>query len=1068
MNGLIAAALGRSRLLVAALILILGAGWISWRDIPKEAEPDVRIPIIYVAVKLQGISPEDSERLMVRPIEQKLRGIEGVKEMRSTAFEGGANVLMEFEAGFNSEKALADVREKVDQAKPDLPQEAEEPTVHEVNLSLFPVLVVTLAGDVQERALLRLARDLRDRVESIPAVLEAKIVGTRDELVDIIIDPVKVESYGLSADKIIQSVNRSNQIVTAGSLDTGSGRFAIKIPGLLSSVNDILDLPLVVDGDRVIRVREVAEVRRSFKDREAYARVDGKPAVALEISKRTGTNIIETIERVRAVVEAEKVGWPEGVVVGYSQDKSEEIRNMLSDLENNLAIAVILVLFIVLGSLGWRTTALVAVAVPGSFLAGILLLSGMGFTVNLVVLFGLIFAAGNVVDGAIVVTEYADARMAEGMDKREAYSLAARRMAWPIIASTATQLAAFLPLLFWPGVVGEFMKFLPISQFVTMGAALLMALLFVPALGAMFGRAGGGTATSDAVKAIAANDIDSQRGFTAGYVRMLSGALRRPGLVLTGAMVLLVAVAVAYGKIGKGVEFFPKIEPDRALIIVHARGNLSIAEQDALVAEVEDRIIELQGRTGELASIYTTSGRQTNNNRELTEDAIGVVTLEFGFWQNRRRAEVILNDILDRTRDLAGITVEARKEEGGPPVGKPIHIQIGARDPEAIPPAARQIRARLEGMEGLRNIEDSLPLPGIQWELEVDRAQAAKFGADVTAIGNMLKLVTNGLKLSEYRPTDSDEEIDIVVRYPVSDRGILRLDRVRIQTDMGLVPIANFVTRVAAPKTGTLKRVDQRRVITVKADVLPGVLADAKLAEIQSWLAAQPKDPRIEITFKGQDEEQKKASAFLSKAFMGAIFLIFLILLAQFNSLYQTALILSAVIMSTLGVLIGLLVAGEPFGIVMSGIGVVALAGIVVANNIVLIDTFNQFRREGNAPREAILMTGAERLRPVLLTALNNVLGLMPLVFGINIDLLGREATIGAPSAQWWIQLSQAIVYGMAFATVLTLVLTPCALMLRENIATRIARWRDRKPAAPKPPALPVNDAGVPPRAAAE
>ncbi|HEX6979692.1 MAG TPA: efflux RND transporter permease subunit [Alphaproteobacteria bacterium] len=1044
MNAILGAAFSRSRFVLASLILLLLAGWTAWVEIPKEAEPDVRIPIIYVSMIHQGISPEDAERLLVRPMEQELRSVEGIKEMRATAYEGGAFVLMEFEAGFNAEKALDDVREKVDQVRPELPEDTEEPTVHEVNLSLFPVLVVTISGDIGERALLRLARELRDRIESIPAILEAKIVGTRDELVEVVIDPLLAESYGLSADKVIAEIARSNQIIAAGSLDTGKGRFAVKVPGLFATVEDILEMPVVAAQDRVVRVREIAEVRRTFKDREAFARVDGKPAVVLEVSKRTGTNIIDTIESVRAVVDAERANWPAGIKVAYSQDKSETIRQMLGDLENNLAVAVVLVLIIVLATLGWRTTTLVAVAVPGSFLTGILMLAGMGLTVNIVVLFGLIFAAGNVVDGAIVVTEYADARMAEGMDRKEAYALAVRRMAWPIISSTATQLAAFLPLLFWPGVVGEFMKYLPISQFVTMAAALMMALVFVPSLGAMFGKAGGGTASSDAVRAIESRDLGRQKGFTGAYVRVLDRALSYPGTVLAAAVLLLLGVTFLYATFGKGVEFFPKIEPDRALIIVEARGNLAIAERDALVHDVERRVLDLQRERGELASIYTRSGKQNQQSGlELPEDTIGVIQLEFADWRTRRRADEILADVLARTRELAGIQVQARKEEGGPPVGKPIHLQVSARDPDLIPPVIERLRNHIDGMEGLRNVEDSRPLPGIQWELRINRAQAAKFGADVTTVGNVLKLVTNGLKVSEYRPIDSDEEIDIVIRYPATYRTLEQLGRIRVQTAQGLVPIANFVERVPKPQTGTIYRVDQQRVMTVKADVQPGVLADAKVEEIRVWLSGQDIDPRVQIRFKGEDEEQKKAADFLSKAFAGAVFLIFLILLAQFNSFYNTALILSAVVMSTFGVLIGLLVAGEPFGIVMSGIGVVALAGIVVANNIVLIDTYEQLRRDGRPPRHALLITGAERLRPVLLTALNNVLGLMPLMFGINVDLIGRAVTVDAPSSQWWVQLSQAIVYGLGFATVLTLVLTPCALMLRENVRARSWRRRD-------------------------
>ncbi|MCC7428520.1 MAG: efflux RND transporter permease subunit [Alphaproteobacteria bacterium] len=1036
--------LHRSRIVLAVLVAVLLAGAIAWREIPKEAEPDVQVPIIYVSMRHDGISPEDAERLLVRPLEQELRGLGGVKEIKGRAFEGGGFVLIEFRAGFNSNRALQDVRERVDRIRPDLPSGTRDPTVHEVNLSLFPVVVVTLSGEIPERQLDRLARRLRDRIESIAAVLEAKIVGSREEQVEIIVDPLRAESYGLAADALIQRVTRGNQIIAAGAIESGAGRFGVKVPGLISTLQDILDVPLVAQGDRVVRVRDVAEVRRTFKDRETIARRDGRPAIAIEVSKRIGENIIDTVARVREVVEAERAFWPAGVAVSYSQDKSQNIRDMLADLENNLALAVVLVLVLVLFSLGWRSTTLVAVAVPGSFLAGVLMLSGMGLTINIVVLFGLIFAAGNVVDGAIVVTEFADARMAEGMERREAYALAVRRMAWPIISSTATQLAAFLPLLFWPGIVGKFMQYLPISQFVVMAAALLMALVFVPVLGAMFGRAGGGTATAQAVQAIAASDISRLRGMQGIYVRTLAAALRRPGLVLVAAVIGLVGVTFAYGKYGRGVEFFPNVEPDRALVVIQARGNLSVAEQDRLVREVEHEVLALSRQRGEFASIYTTVGRPPGAQQDTPEDTIGVLRLEMSNWQSRRHTDDIMADILHRTRGMAGIVVETQRERAGPPIGKPVQIELASRFPELLQPAIARIAAEMRTMPGLRDIEDTRPLPGIQWRMEVDRAQAAKFGADVTTVGNMLKLVTNGLLVTKYRPNDSDDEIDIVVRYPAGDRTLSRLDSLRVRTDVGLVPVSNFVRREAEPRTGTIYRSDGRRIMTVKADVVPGVLADSQVRLLQAWLAENPLDPRVEVRFKGEDEEQKEAAAFLQKAFMGALAIIFLILLAQFNSFYYTLLILSGVVMSTLGVLIGLLVAGQPFGIVMSGIGVVALAGIVVANNIVLIDTYTVLRREGLAPMQALLTTGAERLRPVLLTALNNVVGLFPLTMGINVDFLAREIVVGAPSGQWWIDLARAIVYGLGFATVLTLILTPCAIMLRENAGAWRRRQADR------------------------
>ena len=491
MNALIGAALDRSRTVLTALVMLLVAGMIAYRDMPKESDPDVNIPVIYVSMSLEGIAPEDAERLLLRPMEQELRLIEGVKEMRSTAYQGGGNVLLEFDAGFDADKAVDDVRNKVDIAKPELPDEADEPTVHEVNLSLFPVLIVGLSGDLPQRTLLALARRMRDRIETVGSVLEAKLTGDREEVVELVIDPLMLESYGLDAGDVTALIDRNNRLVAAGTLDTGQGRFAVKVPGLFETARDILDMPVKVNGDAVVRIRDVATLRRTFKDPDSRARIDGRPAVALEVSKRTGENIIETIEQVRAAVEAERRSWPPQVEITYSQDRSTEIRNMLTDLQNNLVSAVVLIMVVVVASLGLRSAGLVGLAIPGSFLIGILVLAGMGLTMNIVVLFSLILAVGEVVDGAIVLTEFADRKMTEGLGRREAYALAAQRMAWPIISSTATTLAVYIPLMFWPGVVGEFMKFIPLTVMATLAASLLMALVFVPALGATFGRAGG-------------------------------------------------------------------------------------------------------------------------------------------------------------------------------------------------------------------------------------------------------------------------------------------------------------------------------------------------------------------------------------------------------------------------------------------------------------------------------------------------------------------------------------------------------------------------------------------------
>ncbi len=1038
MIAIIESALARPRTVLLLLALILIAGTVSYMTIPKESDPDIDIPIIYVSMNHEGISPSDAERLLIRPMEQELKGIEGVKEMRSTAYEGGANVILEFDAGFNADIAIDDVRTKVDLAKPELPDETDEPTVSEVNLSLFPVIVVTLSGGVPERTLLRLARDLQDEIEGIPSVLEANIAGEREELVEIVIDPMLVESYALDATELIEFVSRSNRLVAAGALDTGSGRFSVKVPGLLEGAQDLLDLPIKTEGDAVTTLRDIATVNRTFKDPESFARVGGEPALALEISKRTGENVIDTIEQVRAVVERVSADWPPEVEVAYTQDRSGDIRSMLGDLQNNILSAILLVMIVIVWAMGWRSAALVGIAIPGSFLAGILVLSALGFAMNIVVLFSLILAVGMLVDGAIVVTEYADRKMAEGEHRRTAYRAAATRMAWPITSSTLTTLAAFLPLMFWPDIVGEFMKFLPITLIATLTASLAMALIFVPVLGSLFGKAGSSGAAS--LSADGEEDLDRIGGATGLYVRVLRGCLRHPGKVVLTAVAILIGVQYYYANHGNGVEFFPSVEPEQAAFQIHARGNLSIWEKNALVREVEERILDMP----EFETVYARVGK-LGEGGDAAEDVIGSITVEFVDWEQRRPAEEIFADVRERTADLAGIVVEPREQEAGPGSGKPIEVQVASRYPDLIEPVVAQIREHMDAMPGLVDVEDSRPLPGIEWQIDVDRAQAAKFGTDVSSIGGVVRLVTNGLQMSTIRPDDSRDEIDVRARFPIEARTLDQLDRLRIQTPFGQVPVSNFVTRSAAPQVGTLNRVDSERVMTLKADVAPGVLADDEVRALTAWLEEADFDPRVDIEMRGENEDQANAAAFLMQAFGVALFLMAIILVTQFNSFYSAFLILSAVIMSTIGVMIGLIVTGKPFGIVMTGIGVIALAGIVVNNNIVLIDTFDHLKTRSANAMEAIIRTGAQRLRPVMLTTITTILGLMPMVLSTNIDFFSRHVTVGAPSTQWWVQLASAIAFGLTFATVLTLVFTPCALMLRANVADWRRGRRERR-----------------------
>ena len=1035
MNAIIDAAFSRGRVVALLFAMILLMGGSAYISIPKEAEPDIAIPTIYVSMSHEGISPDDAEQLLVRPMEKELQSIVGIKHMRATAAEGHASVTLEFDAGFDADRAIQDVREKVDIAKAELPADTDEPRVHEINVALFPVLTVVLSGNTSERALLTIARHLKDGIEARQDILEASIRGARQEVLEIIATPSVMEAYNISFVDLFNLLSRNNRLIAAGALDTEAGRMTLTVPGVIDEIDDIMSLPVKVHGDTVIKFKDVATLRRTFKDPVGFARVDGQPALVIDISKRSGANIIQAVEGVHKVVEAQKPLWPANVRVSYIQDKSTQIRTILSDLQNNVVTAVILVMLVIIAALGLRPAVLVGLAIPGAFLAGILVLNGMGLTLNIVVLFSLILVVGMLVDGAIVTIELADRKISEGNDRYHAYAEASKRMAWPIISATCTTLAVFLPLLFWPGVVGEFMKFLPITVIATLLASLAMALIFIPVLGGLFNKLGGGNRYAKPRQPLRNNsvEISQNNGFTTTYIKHLDWILKHPAKIFSCALALLIAAYAAYGSFGKGIEFFPESEPDYVQLQVLARGDLSIVERDNLVTKVEKRLL---GHP-EIKTIYTrTLGGGSRQNHNMPPDSIGIIQIEFIQWRDRRPVAQLLPELRALTKDIPGVLTQIQSNDSGPSDGKPVQIEISSTDSEILNQSVERLRDLLMNIGGFVDIEDSRPLPSIAWRLNIDREQAALYGADATLLGNAVKMVSTGIKMTEYRPDDTDEVLDVILRYPASARSLERIHQLKVPTERGLIPIDNFTAIEPTQKTGTINRTDGNRAVTVKADVEEGLLVDDQLQKVKKELMKIPADPRVNLRFRGQDEDQNEAAAFLKGAFITALFLVLAILVTQFNSFYQSILVLSAVIFSTTGVLIGLLITNQPFGIVMCGIGLIALAGIVVNNNIVLIDTYNEIKQLTPTVREAILITAEQRLRPVILTSITTVLGLLPMVFGININLIDQEITIGAPSAQMWAQLATAIAGGLSFATLLTLVITPCLLMIGENVST--------------------------------
>ncbi|MEP3666198.1 MAG: efflux RND transporter permease subunit, partial [Roseibium sp.] len=854
--------LRRPKTVFVLMLALLVAGIFTYIAIPKEDSPDIDVPIFYISISQSGISPEDAERLLVRPMETGLRGLDGLKEITAIASEGHAGIVLEFDIAFDKDEALADVRDKVDQAKGELPADAEEPTIAETNFALVPTITIALSGNVPERTLYRHARRLKDQVEAIDTVRSADLAGHREELLEILIDAQKLEAYSISQQELLSTLTLNNQLVPAGYIDGGKGRFNVKVPGLVETAEDVYSLPIKQNGEGLVTLGDVAEIRRTFKDANSYTRVNGRPAIALQVTKRIGTNIIENNAAVRAVVEEASKEWPSTIKVDMMLDQSSNIFEVLGSLQSSILTAIFLVMILVVAALGLRSALLVGIAIPTSFMVGFLILGGMGYTVNTMVMFGLVLTVGMLVDGAIVMTEYADRKISEGMEDREAYIRAAKLMFWPIVSSTATTLVAFLPMLLWPGVAGEFMSYLPIMVIIVLSASLATAMVFLPVTGGIFAQvshwasrnatvllalvfaalsativlnapvlpslmAGNvpgellgnvlgllavvtfvavGVASfyvlrpfvrwsqerakarheaekADAQALSGSNtfDVRKVKGATGLYVRGLKLLAGNPvGNIVTIVLMLggCFMIFTSFASNPTGVEFFVDEEPDQAVVLISGRGNMSAAESLVLVKDVEAQVLQVPGVENVVSSANVPgSGGGPDfigGVQDKPADVIGELQLELADFCCRREAKEIFAEIRERTAMLPGIKVETRKIEGGPPTGKDVQLEIKSTDYDTLVENVAFVRSHLNRMDGLINQEDDRPLPGIEWQIAIDREQAGRYNADIASVGSMVQLVTNGVLIGKYRPTDSEDEVDIRVRLPESERTVDR------------------------------------------------------------------------------------------------------------------------------------------------------------------------------------------------------------------------------------------------------------------------------------------------------
>ena len=1021
------------RTVVFLMIIIISTGLLTYINIAKDAEPDIDIPFIYVVVPHQGISPEDSERLIVKPLENQLKTIEGIEEMNGSASNGFGSVLLEFDIKFDKDKALGDVREKVDMVKSKLPQDAEEPVVLEFNMAELPTIVVSLSGDVPDRTLFYHAKRLQTKIESIPGVLEAPVTGDREDLMEILVSPSKLENYNISLMDLIRSITGNNRLVAAGSIDKGQGKFSIKVPAVYESAQDVYNLVIFSSGDGAVTLGDVAEIRKTYKDTESYARVNGKPAVALQVKKRIGENVLEINEKVRIEAQEYIENLSENIEINFTSDNSDYILEMLKSLQAAVTNAIISVMILVIGALGIRSALMVGISIPTSFLMAITLLALSGGYINMMVMFGLLVSVGLLVDGSIVMVEYADRKMAEGLNRLDAYTQSYKRMIWPIISSTATTLAAFLPLILWPGVSGQFMKWMPFMVSLVLVSSLFSALIFIPVMGSIFGK----TEKKDTTKLNNNFDLKDLTGFTKVYIDILQKLIKTPILTIVSSIGIVVILFNLYVNFNAGARYSVEGDTNQMTVHIIARGNLSPSQKLGIALDVENMVRTVDGIKTTSTLIGGASAEQMiMSDGESRSDEIAMMMIELKPVHERRHADILRQEILEKTSLLPGVIVEAYKVERKPESGKDIQIELTSSNNFQLTKVTNSISNKLKTMDGIMEVDDTRSLPGIEWIINVDRELAGKYGVDVSIIGSIVQLVTNGILVDKYRPDDSEDEVDIRVRFPKDYRQLEQFDQLRIPTPEGAIPLSNFVKRVPQQKVTSIERSNGTRILKIRANTMIDPVTGKKIlpfdknVEIGNWINDQNFSNEVEIKFAGTNEDGEESAAFLGKAMLGALFLMFIILLTQFNSFYQAAITLSTVVLSTVGALTGLLITGQVFSVIMSGLGIVSLAGIIVNNSIVLIDTFNRLKNDAKSLNEAILHSAAQRLRPIVLTTTTTMVGLTPVALQITIDWFGRSVEVGGLMSAWWVPFSTAVIWGLGFSSLLTLFLIPTLLAL--------------------------------------
>ena len=1035
---MLAGLIKRSATVWLAVTCIFLFGGKTYLDLPREASPDVKIPVVLVTTPYIGVSPGDIESLVTVPIETELASLKDVKKMMSTSAEGVSIVTLEFEPDVVIEDALQRVRDRVNRARTKLPGDAEETEIREISFSDFPIVIVTIAGPIDEERLKALGEKLKEDVKRLPGVLDAVLTGGREREIRVQVDPYRLQHYSLKLSDITGSIGAENVNIPGGDVTIGDASFLLRVPGEFSRAVDIENVAIKRVGSRPVFIRDVARVVDGFGERDSYARMGGLPAVSLAVSKRTGANILDLVDQVKATAGKHAQGWPEGVTYRALGDQSKIVRDMVGELENGILTALILVVGVILFVMGVRNSMFIAVAIPLSMLLAIMFIAMFGMTLNMMVLFSLILALGMLVDNAIVIVENVYRHVELGKSLVEASVVGTGEVAGAVAASTATTVAAFLPLVFWSGIMGQFMGYMPKTVIIVLVSSLVIAIGVLPVVLARLMR------VSSAFKS---DEHVADGPILRRYRVVLEASIRHRYVSAALGVVVLIGTFIAYGFLNHGTEFFPETEPNRAFVLVRAPDGTDLEATDAIVRRIEQILLGEENvdvyvaETGVSGGGDPLSGSQAAPNRAR-------ITVDFLPDRNtaregeKPRVEPTTRTI-DRVRlalaEIPGAEITVEKERMGPPVGKPISVEVSGSDFHGVGAVAARVRRELGKIDGTTGLQDDYRVGRPELRLRIDRGAAKRVGASTRDVASTVRAAVAGTKASALR--DGEDEYDIIVEVAPEHRqdlqAILALrvpGRIDTSPNTFPVPLSSVASYRLAGGSGAIRHIDQDLVVTISGDVAEGYNENAVRAKVADYIAQASLPGGSKLRLGGANDEQKDAQAFLINAFGIAIFLIAMVLVSEFNRYDLPLIILASVILSLVGVLWGLVVTGTPFGVMMTGLGVISLAGVVVNNAIVLLDYVQQLIDQGHSTTDALVTAGVTRFRPVMLTAVTTMLGLIPMAVGVSFDFRAFKWIVGSQSSQWWGPMAVAVIFGLAVATILTLVMVPTMYSILDDV----------------------------------